>query len=542
MRKIDTTQKNTERKVLSYCLKHTMFQKGDRVVLGVSGGADSICLLFVLLSLREVLGIKLHVVHVNHGLREDAGEDAAYVEDLCREYGILFMLEEIQLTSLAKDLKLGEEEAGRAARYEAFEKACKLYGCNKIAVAHNSNDRAETMLFNLFRGTGMKGVAGIQAVRDNIVRPLLCLERSEIDEYLECRGIAYKQDSTNAEDDYTRNRIRHHIIPYAQKNVTEACVNNMCRAAEIFAEEEAYMEEQTYAAKKACVIMESVEEKAAYENGIHEGKANENSIHGSRTSESCADNNYKRFVISIDKFLELHPVIRKRLLLLLLKHLSPQQKDITAVHIEEILTLFTQPGNRQIHLPYHIRGERSYSQVWLERKPVSKVNSFGWPEQKTVSEVSDWPQEASGKVYAEILIQDYNVGDEHTVTLPNGTKFIVKVQEIQENSVKNGVFSQNRYTKWFDYDKIKGTLQVRTRKTGDYLTIHGSDSMQHKKLKDYMITEKIPKQERDAIPLLAEDNHILWLAGYRISEYFKVTINTRRILQVQFLQCDNNAL
>lgn len=187
-----TFQKNIENKVLSYCRKHKMFRNGDRVVLGVSGGADSVCLLFVLLKLRECLGIDLCVVHVNHGVREDAGEDAAYVEKLCNDRGIPFRLKEIRLEKLAKELEATMEEAGRMARYQAFEEACRVWSGSRIAVAHNSNDRAETMLFHLFRGTGLKGMTGILPVRGNIVRPLLCLERSEIEEYLKESGILYK--------------------------------------------------------------------------------------------------------------------------------------------------------------------------------------------------------------------------------------------------------------------------------------------------------------------------------------------------------------
>ena len=207
-----------------------MFREGDRVVLGVSGGADSICLLFVLMKLRKLLGIELCVVHVNHGVREDAGEDAAYVEGLCAQYDIPFMLKEIRLAELAKELGATQEEAGRIARYQAFAEACKKYGCNKVAVAHNSNDRAETMLFNLFRGTGLKGMAGILPVRDNVVRPLLCLERREIEEYLDAGGILYKQDSTNDTDDYTRNRIRHHILPFAEEEISKGSVEHMMNA------------------------------------------------------------------------------------------------------------------------------------------------------------------------------------------------------------------------------------------------------------------------------------------------------------------------
>lgn len=464
------------------------------MVLGVSGGADSVCLLFVLLELQEILGISLHVVHVNHGVREDAGEDAAYVEALCSKYSIPFMLEEIRLEALAGQLRVSAEEAGRIARYKAFEKACSIYGCNKIAVAHNSNDRAETMLFHLFRGTGLKGMAGIRPVREHIVRPLLCLERREIEAYLEARGILFKQDSTNAEDDYTRNRIRHHILPYAQENVSEGCIGNMCRSADIFAEEEEYLEEQTRAAQAACVV----------QTGLN-------------------------FQISVEGFLQQHPVIQKRLIMMLLKELSPGQRDIAAVHISDILTLFIKEGNRQIHLPYGIRGERSYDRVWLERK------ADGQAPQTDAGTSGNGTAAVKAKLPIQVKLKG-DLGGEQAIILPDGSKLLFKILENGKNTGENYVFSENRYTKWFDYDTIFKPLRVRTRQTGDYLTIRGKTDLCHKKLKDYMVTEKIPQDTRDKIFVIAEENHVLWLAGYRISEQYKVTINTKTILQVQWVR------
>ena len=461
------------------------------MVLGVSGGADSVCLLFVLLELRELLGISLHVVHVNHGVREDAGEDAAYVKDLCTQYGIPFMLEEIRLAQLAGQLGVSAEEAGRFARYQAFEKACSIYGCNKVAVAHNSNDRAETMLFHLFRGTGLKGMSGIPPVREHIVRPLLCLERGEIEAYLEARGILYKQDSTNEGDDYTRNRIRHHIIPYAQENISEGCIGNMCRAADIFAEEEEYLEDQTRAAGEACVVQTG-----------------------------------HNFQISVEGFLQQHPVIQKRLIMMILKELSPGQRDIAAVHISDILTLFTKEGNRQLHLPYGIRGERSYDRVWLERK------ADGQSPQTDAGMIGKVRPTGEAELPIRVNLKG-DLGEEQSVILPDGSQLLFKILENGKNTGENYIFSENRYTKWFDYDKMIKSIQVRTRQTGDYLTIRSEEGNRHKRLKDYMVTEKIPKQIRDTIPLLAQEDHVIWLVGYRISEYYKVSADTKTILQVQ---------
>ena len=212
-----------------------MLQPGDRVVAGVSGGADSVCLLFLLLEWRREFPLDIAVVHVNHGIRPEAGEDARYVEKLCGEHRIPFFLTEADVRQRSILEKCSEEEAGRRTRYEAFDKAAEEWGATKIAVAHNSNDRSETQLFHLFRGSGIRGLASILPVRGRIIRPILCLERWEIEDFLTQQGIFYCKDATNDEDDYTRNRIRHHILPYAEQNIARGCVAHMNQTAEMLA-------------------------------------------------------------------------------------------------------------------------------------------------------------------------------------------------------------------------------------------------------------------------------------------------------------------
>ena len=175
------TWMDTREKVFAYIREHHMLQAGDRVVAGVSGGADSVCLLFLLLEWQKEVPTDIAVVHVDHGIRAEAGEDARYVEQLCEERRIPFFLTRAEVRNRARMEKISEEEAGRRTRYEAFEKAAKEWGATKIAVAHNSNDRSETQLFHLFRGSGIRGLASILPVRDRIIRPLLCLERWEIE-------------------------------------------------------------------------------------------------------------------------------------------------------------------------------------------------------------------------------------------------------------------------------------------------------------------------------------------------------------------------
>ena len=450
-----------EKKVISYMESNDMIEPGERIVLGVSGGADSVCLFFLLLEYRKKHSFALHVVHVNHCIRPDASADAGYVEELCKENNIPFLLVQEDVRALAKQERCSQEDAGRRLRYRAFSEQAAALGGAKIAVAHNAEDRAETMLLHLFRGSGLRGLCGIEPVRGEIIRPILCLQREEIEAYLTERDIIWHTDSTNLEDTYTRNRVRHHILPYAEKEVSANCVKHMCQTADLLSETEQYMRNVTVKAMEKCVKEEGIEVAA---------------------------------------FLELPMVLRKRVLLEIMEQMSPTGKDISLVHVEDVLRLFDENGNKTICLPFGIRFRRQYQ--------------FVIPEQ---TEQSPEGEEDSKDSLPEFEFQVFSYDSARKIP-------------------------ENQYTKWFDYDKIDvyavGELpKLRYRETGDYLTLSdGKGGMIHKSLKAYMVTEKIPAMKRDCVPVLAKGKHVLWLVGYRISEYYKIGKDTKRVLEVKMLQ------
>jgi len=465
------TRDQIEKKVFSYIEEHQMFQAGDKVVAGISGGADSVCLLFLLSEWAKKTPLSIVVVHVNHGIRKEAGEDAAYVERLCRQLELPFFLEKVDVRKLSREQNCSEEEAGRNARYSIFERICKEVGAHKIAVAHNCNDRGETMLFHLFRGSGIKGLGSIRPVRDHIVRPILCLERAEVEAYLKERQLPYCQDATNEKDDYTRNKIRHHILSYVEEEIAPGCVVRMAHTADLLVETEDYLEEQTANAMRRCV--------------------EENVIHA-------------------EAFLAEHPAIQKRILYEVLASFAGSKRDISAIHIEGILSLLKERTHRRIDLPYGMEAMRQYDRVIFQRK-----------QERATEPLAEWEFTKQELTALEIFLD-----------ARSSLRF-----EVLEKGQVSGDFPQNQYTKWLDYDKIEQSLVVRTRKVGDYMTIAGKDGrIIHKMVKDYMLHEKIPSQERDCIFLLAEGQHIIWLIGYRISEHYKISSNTKRILQVQFSQ------
>ncbi|MCD7835408.1 MAG: tRNA lysidine(34) synthetase TilS [Lachnospiraceae bacterium] len=449
--------------MFSYIGRHHIFEPQNRVVAGVSGGADSVCLLFVLRELQKKMPLSLYVVHINHGIRPDAAEDAAFVEKLCESMQLPFYLVRENVRELAYEQHRSEEEMGRIVRYNAFNRIADELHADKIAVAHNMNDKSETMLYNLFRGSGIKGLGSIRPVRDKIVRPLLCLKRSEIEEYLEERGIGFCTDETNEGDDYTRNRIRHHILSYAEQEISGGSIEHIARAADELEEINNYLLLKTYAFKEKCVKKEN--------NG---------------------------YIFDVEEFQKEAPVIARRLLYELLMELSPHGRDIASVHVAELNELFFKKGNPSVSLPFGIIGRREYNRVFLYR--ASEMCAL------------------EGNLPAAL------------------DKSILKFEKFPVNAENNRKAPQKKYTKWFDYDKIEQSLVLRTRQPGDYISIADKSGREiHKPLKEYFINEKIPAADREVIMLLADGAHIVWVIGYRISEHYKVTENTKHILQAQLI-------
>ncbi len=489
-------------KVYAYVKKYHMIEAGDTIIAGVSGGADSVCLLFALLKIREKIPFHLAVVHVNHLIRQEAGEDAAFVKDLCEKWQLPFYLIEKNVRAYAKSIGLSEEEAGRKIRYEAFEEVLQkeikkngedlkteevVTSRGKIAVAHNSNDRAETMLFHLFRGTGLSGAGGIKPVSGNIIRPILCLAREEIETWLIKEQISWCIDATNAKDDYTRNRIRHHILPYAEEQVCNGIVMHMNRAADDFQAAEAFIYKEVLKAKERCV------HRLIVQNEPVEMQSDE------------AD----RIELDIPLLQKEDEYLQGRILLSVLEELVPGRKDITAEHIANIKKLLLSDGSKELYLPYQLVVHKKYDKLAIMLKKANRQ------------------------------LQEYKVSEqfpEYDVSI-SGRMEILGLGEVEISVFsyeKTEIIPRKTYTKWFDYDKITTSVRFRVRRAGDYLTIN--NKMDKKSLQDYFVNEKIPKEERDSCYILADGAHIMWVPGYRISEYYKVSEETKTILEVKIVQ------
>ncbi len=328
-------------KMSAYVRKQHMIEENDYVVAGVSGGADSVCLLFMLCRLKSEIPFFIHVVHINHCIRKDAGEDAVYVESLCARLGVAYTLVECDVEELAGKQHISVEEAGRNVRYAAFNDVLeKSRGDRqgKIAVAHNKNDCCETFLFNLFRGSSLRGLSGIPPVRGNVVRPLLCVERQEIEEFLDKNGIKYCIDSTNSEDNYTRNRIRHHILDEAVSKISPAAVSHIKEACDRISETQSLMDDLTKNAYDECVS----------EQG--DGALNIDAAH----------------------FLALNPTLQGCVAMEVLANITGGRKDISSAHIGQLKKLFGSQCARKINLPHGVCAERGYEGVLVYRADCKK--------------------------------------------------------------------------------------------------------------------------------------------------------------------------
>lgn len=311
--------KDLQEKVLNTIKNYNLIEEGDKIIVAVSGGPDSICLLNVLNELyskqdSSPLAKKcqkdpslMAVVHVNHMIREEAFQDEEFVRNFCKEKGFEFYSKSIDVQKLANNNRIGTEEAGRIARYEFFDEILQKTGANKIAIAHNKNDKAETIIMNLLRGSGITGLKGIEPKRGKYIKPLIDCERAEIEAYCRENNIEARIDKTNFDNVYTRNKIRNVVIPYIKQEFNPNIIDTLDRLSKLVCEQEDYMKEQVEKIYTQVVV----EEKLA--------------------------NN--RIMLDLKKFNSQERVIKSRLLLYTITKLLGDSQGIEKIHIDDVIKL-----------------------------------------------------------------------------------------------------------------------------------------------------------------------------------------------------------
>ena len=476
----------------NYVKKYQMITRGDRVIAGVSGGADSVCLFLALLELRKKFGFELFAVHVNHGLRGAAADkDERFVCELCRKHQVACKVFRVNLESIAKKRKQSMEEAGRTVRREMFAKAIEQFGGSKIALAHHQNDNAETLLWNLCRGSGLTGLGGIRPVNGCYIRPLLCMNRQEIEEFLAQRGQPYCTDATNAETDYTRNRLRHHIIPVLEQEINTQSVRHMNETMRQMREIEEYMEQQTTAAAETCVTW-GESRRSAQEIEEMQGA-------GQSPPEYC--------LIHWQTDRAYPPLIKKLVIRRCIERLCGGLADIGQIHIETVADLFGKQVGRSLNLPAGLTAQRVYEGVRLSKTACTEEKNQPTQTARNL------------RIPGETYIAERG--------LAISCKIIEKPQHFLIEEIPEKV-----YTKWMDYAIMDDNdLKIRTRQPGDYLVIDQEGHI--KKLKDWFVDSKIPADRRDEILLIAQDSRVLWIVGYRMGSDCLVKEHTEKILQIE---------
>lgn len=294
-----------EEEVLKTIKDNNLINEGDKIVIGVSGGPDSICLLHLLNNLKDTLKITIYVAHINHSIREVADMETKYVQDFCKKIGVECFVKKEDILSLAKKQKKGTEEVGRQVRYSFFDEVLEKTNSNKIATAHNSNDRAETVILNILRGSGISGLKGIEAIRDQkYIRPLINTDRESIEKYCEENNLEPKIDETNKENIYTRNKVRNVVIPYIKKEFNQNIIKTINRLSIVATEENDYLMKIT---KQEYANISNIE------NGI--------------------------ITLDLKRFNNLELVIKRRLILYTINEAIHTTNGIEKVNLDDIVKL-----------------------------------------------------------------------------------------------------------------------------------------------------------------------------------------------------------
>jgi len=462
--------------------RYQMLQTGQRVLVAVSGGADSVGLLHLLHSFSEELGIELAVAHLNHKLRgEQADQDEAYVRRLCRDLGVPCYVASQDVAKRAREAGLSVEEAGRCARYEYFSTLAEQHGFTRVALGHTASDRVETLLINLLRGTGLYGLRSIPPVRGIFVRPLIATRREAVAEYCRQQGLKPRCDRTNLEtSDFLRNKIRLELLPLLDEEYSEDPHRALLRVVRAAEEELAWTEP---------LVKQEFKEVASVEVG---------SVKLDRT-----------------RLRELPPGLQHRLLRRAIVELLGAATNVGEVHYEALRELIDEgQTGAELHLPGKVLARIGYTELELitgERAQHQPRCDEPWCYELSVPGATEIP-EVGMLVCAELLPdRPSDLGD------VAGGHIVV------------------------DADIVGSKLYVRNRQRGDCMQPLGMGG--HKKVQDLFVDEKVPQQQRDCIPLVVDNQgRIIWAVGLRMGEQFRVTKDTTKFLKLSAVPVTNKVL
>jgi tRNA(Ile)-lysidine synthase len=474
MVKKQTQKEPLEQRVLHFIRDNNLVSAGQKLLVAVSGGPDSGCMLDILIKLRGELGVGLHIAHLNHKLRgAESDADAEYVARLARKLDVPIAIEARDVQQY-KDLKRTTlEEAAREVRYSFFSEVVQSIGADCVAVGHTSDDNVETVLLHLIRGTGTRGLRGLQPVSGwrysgkslIIIRPLLEVNRQETSEYCIGHNLEPRIDSSNLSLSPLRNRVRHQLLPVLESynpQVAEA----LLRTARIAGDDLAALDAEI-----------------------------------SRLQEDIIEKQGETIILEKESFLGMAPAWQRQLLRKSIEELRGSLKDIEVRHVDEILDALDKPAGRSLDLPGGLVFAVDYNRYLLTRD---------------TAEISPYPV----------------IEGEVSIKVPGETRFsgwLIKAEIVEREDIKA---ETDDFTACFDAEKTGGTLTVRSRRRGDRFYPLGMAGQ--KKLGEFMIDAKIPRAWRDRVPIVCSPEQVLWVVGYRIDERVKVADKMKKVLCLRF--------
>jgi len=477
-----------EKKVADFIIPSPFIHPAESVLLAVSAGADSVAMMFAMRRLKHSgkIGTRLVVAHVNHNLRPGACDnDQQFVVRLGKKMGFKVVTRSVVVRSFAAQSKLSIETAARKLRIGALTDIAKETGCKSIATAHHKDDNAETIIHRLLRGTGFRGLAGIwpnKSFADEVtfVRPLLCVTRAEIIQYCRTNNLHWRQDYTNLDISYTRNYIRHLLLPHLQNTCSGSLVELLAQLSR----------KSLSLQKRVCRNVKKVWPVVL--------------------SDSHPDN----ITFNGKIFLDQSQIIQAELVRRTLTDLGIGQRDFKTLHYRNIFELAKAPNGKRLELPGGFIAEAEYEKIIFHRPPKPKKSP-------PPPEISPTALEIPGRSQFEGCTIEANI-------LDAGECEIAVFKAAKDKNIE-----------WFDYDKITGEVVVRRRKSGDKFWPLGGAG--EKKIGKFLTAQKIPRSLRQRLLIIADSEKIIWLAALRTSEITKVTGKTKRILQLRCSACMNTA-
>jgi tRNA(Ile)-lysidine synthase len=480
-------------KVLETLNRAGMVRPGERILVGLSGGADSVALTEILVELSPRFDPPLSLVlaHLNHGLREEADEDEAFCRDIARRLSLPLASERIDVAALAARTKRSIEDEGRRRRYRFLTAQAARSACQRVAVGHTLDDQAETFLLRLLRGSGGRGLGSVHpVVGGRLIRPLLEVRRREIEEYLKSRGIDYREDLSNADLRFTRNRLRHQTLPDLERNFNPRLVETLSKSASLLRDEEDWMERET----------ERVFETLAVQEGGIVG-------------------------IDVDALSRLHPALRRRVVRRAIERVRGDLMNVGQVHVEEVLALaWAGKSGREVHLP-GLRADRSFGRLRIRTAPSGRQNVRergynGFEYRLSIPARVRIPEKGgilSARLHAEWRWERGDVAPRAV-----GNAVLVAVEEDSKELPE---------------------LVVRSPRPGDRFRALGAPGS--KSLMRYLMERRVDREERGLVPLLVRgrerggesrerEEEILWVVGHGVSESSRLAPG-RRLLDLTWV-------